>query len=146
MVWLCSRGAVLPSSPGEGLVTAQWVAGLRSRGGLEREAGLGWDLSAERSSGDGLSLSGAVGAKSIVPFPQVGLLQGLPPTCPCLPERSLHVPSAAPGFSPASFSQPAWRGDAPWDGVDGDTCSAPCHPHHKPWHGSRAPGCFPTCL
>lgn len=42
---------------------------------------LGWGGICEQSSGGGLALGGAVGAKSIMPFPQFGLFQGFPPPC-----------------------------------------------------------------
>lgn len=144
VVWFCSQGAVLPSSPGQGLVTAELFAPE-----MFWRANLGWGGIYEWSSGDGLALGGAVGPKSIVPFLQVGLLQGLPSQLaitPCLPDKSLHIPSTVPGSSPASLSQPAWRGDATWVRADVSTHSAPCHPHHKLWYGSRSPMCSPTGL
>lgn len=146
-VWFCSWGAVLPSSPGQGLVTARRVAGLFAPEMFWRLK-LGWDLPEEQSSGDGLALGGAVGAKSVVLFPQAGLLQVLSPTChyPLSPRQDLAHPQCSPRLLPAPLSQPSWRGDASWDGVDGGTWSAPCHPHHKPWHGSRSPACSPTCF
>ena len=78
---------------------------LFSRDVLESEAGQGWDISEEQSSGDGLALAGAVGAKSIVPFPQAGLLQGLPPPChySLSPRQELAHPQLSPRLLPSFF-------------------------------------------
>lgn len=69
-----------------------------SRDVSEEEAWLGWDLSEEQSSGGGLALGGAVEAKSIMH--RVGYCKVSPQLAvfPCLPDKSLRVPSTALGF------------------------------------------------
>lgn len=96
------------------MVTARQVAG-RSAPEMFWRAKLGWGGIYEQSSGDGLALGGAMGAKSVVPFPQFGLLQGLPSACHCSlsPRQNLVHPQLQPLASPpASLSQSTWRADA----------------------------------
>lgn len=104
-----------------------------SRDVLESEAGLGWDLWAVLRGW--FSSGWCCGSKEHHALPTVWFISGLPPTLPLLhvsQTKSWTFPASALGFSPTSLSQSTWRGEAAWDRIDGSTCSAPCHPHHKP--------------